>query len=129
MFKALAEDAVAWVPFYAELFGTWSGPWTFEHAPERHLLWDDDGTAVLDVIRLGVTEQQVADGLVELDDKGKAEAEQLPADWQILTDALNGLLDPARWERVIAREPAERDRLRTLLTERWSGTPEGDDAL
>lgn len=113
IFKAKAEDVALWVPSYTDD----DRYWTCTIESERIALMADL-EVVLDVRRLAVTEAQVAAGLVELDDNGKAE--QLPADWEILSDVLDDLLDPARRNEVLAREDDERDRLRELIAARWS---------
>jgi hypothetical protein len=48
-----------------------------------------------DVFHPAITEEQVAAGLVELGDLGKAEAEQSPVEWTILSDELDRRLDAA----------------------------------
>jgi hypothetical protein len=119
IFKAVAEDVACWVPSYVPEDTHWNGPWQYVSGPERVTLRSGE-TLVLDVRRLAVTDAQVDAGDVDLDDDGKAEAEQLPVEWQILTDALDALLDPTRREVVLQREPSERERLRELLAQRWS---------
>lgn len=121
IFKSVAEDAVCWVPSYLPDDTSWPGPWLWTSDAERICLYAENGERLMvDVQRLGVTEAQVEAGLVELDDAGKAEAEQLPADWQILADDLDRLLDPAYREQVLERESQEQERLRELLAARWS---------
>lgn len=121
IFGAVAEDAAAWVPSYLpDAPSSRSGPWTYRSGAERVTLHDGDETVLLDVRRFAVTEAQIEAGLAELDDDGKAEADQLPADWQILAAELDVLLDARRREQVLEREVPERDRLREKLAERWS---------
>jgi len=48
-----------------------------------------------DVFHPAITEEQVAGGLVELGDLGKADAEQSPVEWTILSDELDRRLDAA----------------------------------
>jgi hypothetical protein len=119
IFTAVAEDVACWVPSYSGQSGL-SGEWKYNWLTPEEMVLTRDGSIRLTVRRFGVTEAQVASGVVDLDDEGKAEAEAMPADWRILGDELNRLLLPAPRESVMKREPGSRKEIRRLLVRRWA---------
>lgn len=124
IFQAVAEDVAAWLPHYAgSLMSPWNpSGWSVSTAEDGTVTIGetDDGGPVLEIRRFAVTDDHVREGMVELDEEGKAEADGMPASWDILAEELDELLDPACREDVIDREREEQDRLRELLAERWS---------
>lgn len=121
IFGAKAEDVATWVPYYEGTPGPWKYTWDRRNSRGHfeRLTLDRNGTTRLIVERFAVTGAQVEDGTLQLDEEDKAEAEAMPAAWTILRDELEGRMDPARREAVIAREPELRRELRDVLSARW----------
>jgi len=118
-FSAQAEDIAAWAPKDAQPRGRWQ----YRSGAESLVLEDPTGRTRLTVVRLAVTERQVADGLVEVDEDGKAEADQVPVREldRIVTEALREWLpnESAR-SGAFAAEMTLRDDVRRLLAGRWT---------
>jgi hypothetical protein len=121
IFQSEAEDVACWVPSFTD--GTASASvTTWKVSTVRHervlLRGDGEPEPVLIVERFAVTKEHVDAGLIEIDEEGKAEAEGMPIEWDILRDELEERLDPACREAVNEREEQERKLVPKLLAQR-----------
>ena len=113
IFYSHAEAAAAWASDVVG--GTW------ERGDEVVTLVDDDGEAMFTAKRIAITQAQVDAGTVELDEFGKAEAEQLGAVLSgLVRDAIDELVDEEVMQQVIDDEEAMRSEVRDELVRRWA---------
>jgi hypothetical protein len=112
IYRAAAEDAIAWADGTGEVLPVESGPDDLAEIADEYAGADRG----LVFVRLALTRAQGAQlGILDADGKAEADAIPVPVMDKLLTDAIEALQDPGRRNSLLDEEADERERLPELI--------------